>query len=58
MDLQGAYSASVVADGKIIARGLYCDQSGDKVGESGHGLESVTRWPVAPPVGGIRPTRA
>lgn len=37
VDLQGAYSASLIADGKIVARGLYDDQGRDEVGESGHG---------------------
>ena len=29
-----------------------------KLDVANHGSESVARWPVAPPVGGIRPTRA
>ncbi len=48
VDLQGAYSASLIADGKIVARGLYDDQGRDEVGESGHGLKSCARWLVAP----------
>ena len=28
-----------------------------KLDVANHGLKSVARWPVAPPVGGIRPTR-
>ena len=43
VDLQGAYGASIVADGLIVAGGLDDDQGRDEVGDGGHGLESCAR---------------
>ena len=43
VDLSWPKGASVVADGKIVARGLYDDQGRDEVGESSHGVRVMDK---------------
>ena len=48
VNLEASNGPALVTDGQVVVAALDHYQGRDEIGDSGHGLESCARWPVAP----------